>query len=114
MDRDEVQHISEQIHRILERGDADERKAAAITEVLTAHHTGADAPSVKTMLIGTPRTTIPSEAEVFATLAYVFCLPASDYPTADIINANGLFLGEDTERRVPKSDVKSRTKRRKR
>jgi hypothetical protein len=113
MTRDEVLQIGQEIHAILSSPDAPVPKADAIANVLQAHQASGDLASVLSLLIDKAKG-VPTEAQTYATLAWIFCRPTSEYPYLDVVGANSLFRGADTKARVPKADVKPSRKRQRR
>jgi hypothetical protein len=100
VDREEVLTMSQEIHVILSSSDAVEQKTQEIERILKEHRTSPDLPSVKSLLLD-QATVVPTSAQVYATLAYTFCLPICDYKRADVINANPLYRGVDAKTRAP-------------
>jgi hypothetical protein len=100
VDREEVLKMSQEIHSILSSSDTVEQKTQEIERILREHYTSKDLQAVKSLLID-QATVVPTRAQVYATLAYIFCLPIDDYKRADVIHANPLHRGMDSQMRTP-------------
>src|SRR5262245_8232626 len=96
IDRASVEVMAKEIHSILAGGEDATDKHERIVEVLKAHGTAGDWPSVKDLLVSKGSRTLE---EVEATLKYIFCLPLSYDERRHVVGANGLFFGQDIEGR---------------
>jgi hypothetical protein len=97
IDRASVEVMAKEMHSILAGGEDATDKHERIVEVLKAHGTAGDWPSVRDLLVSKGSRTLE---EVEATLKYIFCLPLSYDERRHVVGANGLFFGQDSERKI--------------
>jgi len=103
IDRASVEVMAKEIHSILAGGEDATDKHERIVEVLKAHGTAGDWPSVKDLLTPKPHDVgkgARTLEEVEATLKYIFCLPLSYDERRHVVGANGLFFGQDSGRKI--------------
>jgi len=97
IDRAAVEVMAKEIHSILAGGEDAADKHERIVEVLKAYRTAGDWPSVRDLLVSKGSRTLE---EVEATLKYIFCLPLNYGERRHVVGANGLFFGQDSERKI--------------
>ena len=93
MDQLDVDRLAATISDILANADPEDR-SARVHEYLESGGAAGDWPSIRDLIVNAK--TPPTAEQIHATLKYVFCQPLTPAERANVIGANGLFMGLDT------------------